>query len=133
MQWTKQDIIETGVIIAIVIGMGGVILWCLLFPDPGIIENNYWQCFDDEQLSMSKEVFEGSPITMKFTNLSSASSYYLVYFTFRDTVNVASFENVTEKIIVMEAIEQQYFLMRLTNDETKIVIAIWINPMEVRG
>lgn len=130
----RTEIIETVFIACVLIILFGTIfVYMIFFPDPGIQENNYWQCFDNEQLSMSEEAFEGTPITMKFTNLSSASSYYLVYFTMRDTVNVANFENVTEKIIIIEALEQMYFLMRLTNDETEIVMVIWINPVEVRG
>lgn len=130
---TKQDIIETSALIVIIAGIAALVLYCLLFPNQGIEEGNYWKCFDNEQLDMSKEVFAGTLLTMKFFNLSREYTYHLVYFTARDTINVASFEDVTEYVLVIEAEQQTYHLLRWTKEDLKMVIVIWINPMAVQN
>jgi len=115
-----------------------MILYVIIPKGPDIIsDNNYCQYFDQERIDMPDQVFEGTPMTLKFFNLSTECEYYLLYFTIDDTITVANFANVNSTILVLEATQQQYYLIRekpeMCTNNTKIVMLIWINPMEVNG
>lgn len=126
----RSEAVET-IGLAIVLTMiAGMILYCFLFPrvtlEPGITWEKTSENEGEDMETTCNNVFEGQVFPLKFVNLNQSHDYYLVYFTLKDTVTLASFKNVTEQYIMMRAEEQTYYLMR---DDAKIVIILNIIPV----
>lgn len=106
-----------------------VTIWLAVFPGPVKEPGIYWdypEGNNGEKVSCPVDrVMDQVPVIFRFTSLDNTSKYYLVYFTMKDTVNIAVFENVSERYVIIQAEEETYFLMR---DDGEIVIRIFIKP-----